>query len=717
LESALKAILAKTGYNNSIFTTLKSVEYLVCDLWLKSAKIEVCQMLWEYFSKRLNMSTRTNTTFTLTELVELMDTILWAPKDCQQDFELFLAMLSAHLNEHPYHWGKMKGRIYSQLGPNKVRDLNNVGIFHVSLLFISLTKINFDELSKKFLSFIENLPQGKKESQLIWTIYASFVVRHVRENRSIDVIVPPFIKMLEEASTDQKLFYLIKTFVTDFEGIVKFSANLQLHQWLLINSWIHQYMTTCYYPDLVNLLNVLLSAVKIIDKEHVWCDWELAFKNYVYPTLKYVAGSRTAPEISGTLAAKVAILSPSLLPEAITFFNAESIAPKVSANFLSVILENYPNHVVMSSQQETVALQTWVKFCLLTHDGHEQLTRNIIKIDLIPEFVKAAINNTKDPLRVFIEYIGNNIREHLQSVTVNKLCEIVFGQTERWITQYLVQPESEATVLRIYTCLGLAFYKIGPLLYNKHKSNCPYARLVSALLLPTEVMVGKTLNPYILQSIKKTWQLFFEATVKLNSPNDAFVDRILREMVVKYVPHFAIADSPMLKCFDNETTAEIIVDKMSNAFFKQPTKEAESNIFRSLKIINEFVQATTSAALMKLVVSKSLYGLFEVVMFHSQRSIALSVIKNIAMSPLYSKVKSDFEETIVVITEKHLAFNTPNYFQLMENLSKVIPSDLKNVIPRVKQQISNVERMRGVGYDKNLRLGLERLEANLLQQS
>jgi hypothetical protein len=120
---------------------------------------------------------------------------------------------------------------------------------------------------------------------------------------------------------------------------------------------------------------------------------------------------------------------------------------------------------------------------------------------------------------------------------------------------------------------------------------------------------------------------------------------------------------------------------------------------------------------MKLVVSKSLYGLFEVVMFHSQRSIALSVIKNIAMSPLYSKVKSDFEETIVVITEKHLAFNTPNYFQLMENLSKVIPSDLKNVIPRVKQQTSNVERMRGVGYDKNLRLGLERLEANLLQQS
>ncbi|XP_044258656.1 protein MMS22-like [Tribolium madens] len=708
LESALKKVLSG-GEFTTILPVLKSLEPLLCDLWLKSSKIEIYQTLWDYFSKRLNVSSRVNIDFTLTQLIDLIDTILWSRKDCDYDFELFLAMLTTHLIEHPYHWGKMKGRIYSQLGPNKLKDLQNNGIFNVLLLYLALTKVNFEELSKKFLSFIENLPQEKKQTQLIWSFYAAFVVRHVRENRDIETIIQPFIKMSEEASTDQKFFHLIKTFVSDFDTIITTSTNLELHQWLLINSWIHQYMTTCYYPDLLTLLNLLLRVIERISNELLWGEWESSFKNNVYPTLKYVAGSRTAPETCGTLAAKIVTLSPSLHAEAFTFFNAENIAPKVSASFLCVILENYPNFF-LSPAQEIVALQSWVKFCLLTRDGYEQLTKNIIKLDVIPPFIKTALKD-KDPLCAFIEYVGGN-KEYSQSVTMHKLCENFFGQADRCINQFLSQPDNEGTVLRIYTCIGLAFYKIGPLLYNKHKSSCPYARLVSATVLPTELMMGKPIHTFVLQSVKKTWHLFFEATVKLNT-NDAFLDRILRDLVTKYVPHFAIVDSPMLKCLDNDTNAEIILDKLSSVFFKQPSKEPESNIFKSLKLVNDFVQSTTSEKSLKLVVNKTLYGLFEVVMFHNQRNMAINVIKSVTSSVLYPKVKSDFEDTIVSLTEKHLAFNSPNYFQLMGHLARLVPQSVKNTTPRIKQHLSNVERMRGVGYDKNLRLSLEKLEALL----
>ncbi|KAJ3662429.1 hypothetical protein Zmor_006779 [Zophobas morio] len=714
LESALKNVITNVEFGNSILPTLKSIEPLVCNLWLKSSKIEVYQMLWEYYSKRLNVSARANTNLPLPELTELIDTILWAPKDCTHDFELFLAMLSLHLNEHTYHWGKMKGRIYSQLGPNKLKDLNSGGIFNVLLLFLSLTKVNFDELSKKFLSFIENLPMEKKQSQLIWRFYTAFVVRHLRENRNIETVTVPFIKMLEESSTDHRLFHLIKNFVQDFDCIMNSTANLQLHQWLLLNSWIHKYMSSCYYPDMVTLLNVLLSIIERITKEDVWGDWEFCFKNYVYPALKY---SRSTPETCGTLAAKIAILSPNLQAEAFVFFNSETVTPKVSANFLCTILENYPHSLIITPQQETMALQTWVKFCLLTRDGYEDLTRNIIKLDIIPQFIKTAIAPARDPLCAFLDCIGGDIKTHVQSSSLSKLCEIFFGQAERWTTQYFSQPDNEGIVLRIYTCLGLAFFKIGPLLYDKHKSNCPFARLVTSLLLPTELILGKPLNPFILQSIKKTWHLFFEATVKLNSPNDAFIDRILRELVIRYIPHFATVDSPMLKCLDNEFTAEVILDKLANAFFKQATKEAESNIFKSLKLINDFVQSTTSIVLLKLIVNKTLYGLLEVIMFHNQRNMAVSIVKNITSSPLYPQVKSEIEQVIVGITEKHLAFNTPNYFQLLGHLSRVIPTSLKSLIPRIKQQVVNVERMRGVGYDKNLRLNMERFEATLLKLS
>nr|XP_015834017.1 PREDICTED: protein MMS22-like [Tribolium castaneum] len=715
LEPSLKKVLSGADFNTSILPILKSLEPLLCDLWLKSSKIEIYQALWDHFSKRLNISFRGSTDFTLTQLVDLIDTILWSGKDCEYDFELYLAMLTTHLSEHPYHWGKMKGRIYSQLGPNKLKDLQKTGIFNVLLLYLALTKVNFEELSKKFLSFIENLPAEKRQTQLIWSFYAAFMVRHVRENRDIETITQPFIKMSEEASTDQKFSHLLKTFVSDFDNIITISANLQLHQWLLINTWIHQYMTTCYYPDLLTLLTTLLKIIDRISTELMWCEWESAFKNNVYPTLKYVAGSRSAPETCGTLAAKIATLTPTLQSEAFTFFNAENIAPKVSANFLCTILENYPT-CCLTPAQEIVALQTWVKFCLLTRDGYEELTNQIVKLGVIPPFIKNAIIKVKDPLCAFIEYIGSNIKEYAQSVTMSKLCENFFGQTERWIGQFLAQPDNEATVLRIFTCIGLAFYKLGPLLYNKHKSSCPYARLVSAVLLPTELLIGKPIHAFVLQSVKKTWHLFFEATVKLNS-NDAFLDRILRDMVVKYVPHFAIADSPMLKCLDNETNVEIILEKLSNAFFKQPTKEAESTISKSLKLVNDFVQSTTSEKSLKLVVDKTLYGLLEVVMFHNRRNMALDAIKSITCSSLYAKVKAEFEDIVVAVTEKHLAFNSPNYFQLMGHLARIAPETVKNITPRVKQHLANVERMRGVGYDKNLRLNLERLEASLLHKS
>lgn len=175
LESSLKKFLSDVPLHSSIFPILKSLEALVCDLWLKSANIEVYQILWDHFRKRLNVSLRPKVNFTLNELVDVVDTVLWSGKDCQYDFELFLAMLGAHLSEHPYHWGKMKGRIFSQLGPNKVKDLDDKGIFNMLLLYLALTKVSFEELVKKFVVFVEILPVDKQQSQLVWSFYAAFV--------------------------------------------------------------------------------------------------------------------------------------------------------------------------------------------------------------------------------------------------------------------------------------------------------------------------------------------------------------------------------------------------------------------------------------------------------------------------------------------------------------------------------------------------------------
>lgn len=202
----------------------------------------------------------------------------------------------------------------------------------------------------------------------------------------------------------------------------------------------------------------------------------------------------------------------------------------------------------------------------------------------------------------------------------------------------------------------------------------------------------------------------------MNTDSDMFLERSLRDMITKYMQYFSTSDSPIIKCIQNETTAPVALDKICNSYMRHPVKEPDANILKILKILADIAESTTSEILMRLIVTKTLYGLFEVVIFHAQRNTAINVIRIITVSQTYSQVRTEFNDVIVAITEKHMAFNTINYFQLMYILAKFIPNDVKNLLPRVKQQVVNVERLRGVGFDKNLRVQFEKLE-NVLKEN
>lgn len=520
------------------------------------------------------------------------------------------------------------------------------------------------------------------------------------------------LQLLHDAVNDQKLFRLIKDFVENFEYVINYSMNYQLHQWLLIDTWLPKYLSVCYHSDLKTALNVLLSTFDKVSNADSWSLWEPSFRDHVYSSLKQTSSAATAPDIVGKIAGKLCLLMPSITNDAFSFFNGETIPPRVSCQFLGEVLADFPNSFILTPSQESMVLQSWMKICLLTTDLYENLTSNVLKLDCFPAMLKMHIGASQDPVYAFIEYLGSDIRQHLHSNSMIKLCETCFGQTDKWLGQYLAQPDDETVVFRVYTCISLAFLHCGPLLYDRNKSMSPLTKLVQVLLLPTDFLIGKkVLHPFVLNAVKKTLHIFFEAIVKLNSDVDTFLERTLRDMILKYMQYFSTADSPIIKCLENITTAPILLDKISNSYFKHPVKETDANILKVLKIISDFVQSITSLPLMRLIINKCLYGLFEIVIFHSQRNVALSVIKVLTCSPLYPQVKEDFRNSMITVTEKHLAFNTINYFQLMYILAKFIPADVKNLLGNIKQQVSNVERMRGVGFDKNLRAQFEKLEA------
>ncbi|KAJ8938592.1 hypothetical protein NQ318_020854 [Aromia moschata] len=649
LESKLKEVLLNAS-SDTVSECLKIIEPLLCDLWLKKARIEVYQVIWDYFSRRLNISNK-QPVQTVSECNDRIQNILWSLKDCTNDFDIFVSMLVFHLRNHPTHWGKMKGRIFSQLGPNKVKDLNEIGVTHVFLLLSSLSSINFEELSKKIVTIFDYLPPEKRTTSLVWTLYVVVIISHVRAGHNIEKIVPFMLQMLQDASNNQRHFHLIKEFVTDFKHVVNYSKNLHLHQWLLLNTWLSKYTATCYHSDMRASLDVLLYVLEKVSNADCWSSWESSFKEYVYPALKQLSCTTSPPDLVGKFCGKLCLL-----------------IPDIATSFLDVVLESFPGSFLLSSQQESSVVQSWFRICLLTVD-HRNLTRNVLKLDCFPLPMKSHLRNSEDPIYAFIEYLGSDVRQHSHSANINKLCELTFGQADKWLTPFLANPDDEATVFRIYTYISLAFLHCGVLLYDQEQEYFSFDQ--------------------------RTWHIFFEAIVKLNDVPDMFLERVLRRhgrQVHALLSHVGLAI------------------KSPRCTSPRHAKEPDANMLKILNIISNFIQSTTSLPLMRIIVNKTLVGLFEVIIFHPQKNQVMNLVKLIASSPLFAQIKTEFNTAVLSVTERQLAFNTSNYFQLMFALAKVVPNEIKGLLGDVKRHISSVERMRRRDSIKNLRVLFEKLE-------
>lgn len=174
IETKMKSFL-NDAEADTVLKVFKIVDVLANELWLKTAKIEVYQIIWDYYSKRLNVSNKNYAKLSSIDVYKILENILGARENCKEDFELFVAMLIVHLKKHPDHWGKLKGRIYSQLGTNKLKELSETGVAHVSMLFIALSHIFYNDMQKRIYSVFEVFTKEKKEYPIVWNVYMAFV--------------------------------------------------------------------------------------------------------------------------------------------------------------------------------------------------------------------------------------------------------------------------------------------------------------------------------------------------------------------------------------------------------------------------------------------------------------------------------------------------------------------------------------------------------------
>lgn len=349
--------------------------------------------------------------------------------------------------------------------------------------------------------------------------------------------------------------------------------------------------------------------------------------------------------------------------------------------------------------------QAWLRCCLLCPDSNEELTRSLLKIPkLFAPVVRLDLHT--NPLCTFIEALAE---DRHNTASIKSLLEN-FSNVDQWIKSYLKEPQNEAQILHIYTCLAVLVYNFATFLYCKTKSACILSKIISTALLPAEVLMGRTPHPFIIHSAQRTWHLYMKGIISLNRNDDIYLERILRDLIMYYVPHFPVENSPVLKCLNDEHTGSIVLGKMAGAFLSHNSKCTKEQASKVLRFFDNLMDTCESVAIMKFVAQKVVVVLLEYLLFNIQCNAAASPLISLASSGMYDAIREDVHQSIIAVTQKHLPFCSKNYFQLALILVKIIPADMVTLLPQIRKCVHSVETMRGLGFDSMLRKGLDSLE-------
>lgn len=486
---------------------------------------------------------------------------------------------------------------------------------------------------------------------------------------------------------------------------MKASSTYMLGQFVFLDSWIKKYLQHCHVTDVDTLLKILVDVVDNVYKSDVWSDWDPVFQIHIFPCLKQLATTNNASPRIGQLAAALCKVSPELSNQGMAYFTDDPVDPGVSARFALTLVQNQ-----LIPNQEGCIIKAWLRCCLLSTENNEELTKSVLKLHNSIASFKNKLETSSNPLFDMFELLAqeNNI---VLKETVLKLLVDNLTNVDVWVKPYIKEPKSEALTIHIYTNIAVLVYNFAPILYNKTKSACLLSRIISTFLLPVELLRGQTPHNYVLHSVQRTWHLYFKGIYALNWNDDLFLERTLKDLIVCYVPHFPTDNSPLLKCFNDENMATVILQKIAIAFLSHSSKCTKQHSLKVLRFFDNFMNNCKSVGIMRFIAQSVLVILLEFLLFNLHCNAAVSTLISLTSSDFYDAVKSDVHQSIITVTEKHLTFNSNNYFQLALILVKIIPDDIKVLLPKIHQIVVSVEKVRGDGFDSTLRKGLSSIEA------
>lgn len=270
------------------------------------------------------------------------------------------------------------------------------------------------------------------------------------------------------------------------------------------------------------------------------------------------------------------------------------------------------------------------------------------------------------------------------------------------------------------------------------KPSCFFNIITNHYILPLQLMMGKPQKSIAIQAVHKIWHLIVGGIEKLEFKNDQYLQRVLSDLVVKWIPQFRtmniqkIISKPFISIFLNckNYTIHFIFDKLVTTFLTSQRRETHQNAPIVATILKEvLMNFKNDPENLKCLVNATCLPMLEHIMMVDDEVPSKPIIfelftELIRSAPYISSAdirwmekfrwlggnlsfSFTFRECVLsnfrTLTSKHLSYYSVSYFQLMTKFVKIDVNLVKQLLNHIVEQVGRVEQLRGVGSDAKLR--------------
>ncbi|XP_052122996.1 protein MMS22-like [Frankliniella occidentalis] len=756
------------------------VKNLMTDPW--KPKPEPIMMLWEGFCRKLDSAFQLPgalaysyavSSDSIKDILNSVDHGEFPSKHSKTNsYHMFLSLLSNYLRYDEKQWKqKMFGRFFSKLSERKVNGLSEIGLYHLTQLFLTVAaQTDLEEMGLKFQKLVQFTDSNEKRNEMVMKAQLCFIYLFAQKGK-------PFAHLISHLT--EKLVMFIKLNQTPvmqafYEGL-KYIINsneflpADLHL-VCENEWISlclRHGRQDSIRNLLGLMNVILQKVQLVldSNNLVGGGIEKLVCALRENLLSYVKEQRhSTSEVIADLAVHftIAALEFNIPPSCKDSFQSLLQFFMISESSNLVIVQRYlckilaltkvRNIIEADEKQQAVFIQAWVRCCTLNvsidQDQSRSVTKQIFMLPLVKKFIKDTnldnLDRISDPLIHLIEVLKNCDKEdkNFLQVLIEPLKNLVpviksalfptklKDVSASWKSDktHIFEP-SKDVIVRVFFIYGKLLCNCASFIYEKNTSSNFLITLITTLIRPQNVFDMDVRLPLAMdEGLRKSLHLYLIGLHSLDPKKEKCIQRFFNEIVTVYVPRFGVTphNDPFSKIWDEPEhmpTAIYTLQTVCNTLLRldQRTNLPHKYFLQGLNLINELVKRNEfDEMLLGVLIDHVFPNCLEVVARANDMSASTrrkevgKTFKTIFEAESFLTVPSLWEQTNAVLNNlsiKYLSFTSEIFMRMLLFLKPEFPSVIKRFLPTLEANIKEVISKRGSGSDKTLESYLSKLKS------